>query len=61
MCVSVSVTLTVVSDILYYIELPTKNFGQCQLVVNLCSMGVHAIINDCIRIQRNLGPVPRNA
>lgn len=60
--VSVSVTLTVVSDILYQIELPTKIFGQRQPVVNSPSMGVHDIINDNhIRIQRDLGSAPRSA
>jgi len=61
--VSVSVTLTVVSDILYQIELPTKIFGQRQPVVNSRSMGVHDnIINYYyIRIQRDLGSASRNA
>jgi len=44
--ISILVTLTVVSDILYLIELSMKIFGPRQPIVNSRSMGVHDIIND---------------
>lgn len=60
--ISISVTLTVVSDIFIpIIELSMKIFGPRQAVVNSRSMGVHDIINNNIRIRRELDSAPRSA